>query len=317
MSEVLLLGGYGGHTGQALGIAKYLREKGIEFDVLTLEGTERRYADSGARRIMTTKQFLEPTTGKFLPLSIPKILIDTLKLGKYKVVIANGSVFALPPTFLLKLRGSKIINVETIDAVVEPSRAPKIIHRYADVTFVQWPELKRHYPNALVSGPIFEPLKYEPEEGDYILVTAGTKGYKDLFDAVVRQFDKEEIVLQVGKMPIDRYKDKAKVVFSFSYDFHKWLAKAKAVITTFPSSTAAIASLGFRKPTVIVPHYGHRAVPMSNMEPFAKKTGCVIANLNELKEAVEKAIRSRASMPKYEHGGKKVAEKVLELLEES
>ncbi len=308
--KVLLLGGLGGHAGQALGIAHYLAKERIEFDVLTLPGTEWRF-EGLASKVLTAPQAIKPITGELDVKSLFKVIATIVKLKKYKVVIANGSNFAVPPSIWEKLRGARLINVEIIDAVVEPSRAPRLLHKFSDVTFVQWEELREKYPGSKVSGPVYEPPKYEPRDEGYILVTAGSLGYKELFDAAVRTFEPEELVIQTGKVPPEKYK--VKKSFSFSKDFHRWIAGARAVITTFPGSTSAIASLGYGKPVVIVPNFElARGSPLTNMKPLARKLGAEVASLDGLKEALERAIRKER--PKYPHGGERIVQEVIDML---
>ena len=313
-SKVLVLGGIGGHSGQAFAISHYLKEAKIEFDVMTLPGTEWRF-EGLANEIITLDQLLLPPNRRPNPKALPKMLLKLLKMKRYKVMVANGSNFAVPPALMGKLKGSKLINVESLDAVVEPSKAAKFLSRFSDVDIVQWEELKEFYVNALVSGPIFEPPLYEPRDEGYILVTAGTLGYEELFVEAVKQLsDKYQLLIQTGRVDPERFKGKNVKAFRYSKDFHKLLANAKAVIGVFPATTPATAALAYDKPTVIVPNPNLKsASSLKNMKPFAERIGAVIGDLKNLKESLERAFEVRR--PKYENGAKVVVKKVVEMLQ--
>ncbi len=309
--DVLLLGGVGGHSGQAYALAQFLRACEIPFDVLTYPGTEARFRGL-ARKVLVTPQILEPVTRRFNATNLLIVIKKLLTLKKYKVVIANGSNFGVPPSLWEKMLGAKLVNVEMLDAVVKPTKAAKFLHRFADVTFVQWDELLPHYPGAKVSGPIFEPPEYEPREGDYILVTAGTYGYEELFEAAARSFGKE-VVLQTGRVDPSKYKGMVREAFTFDPDFHRWLANARAVIGVFPGTTPAIARLAYCKPVVVVPNPKlPHSTPPENMKPFVEKIGAVIGDLGNLEDSLSEALRKEC--PRYENGALRVVEEVLGLI---
>ena len=312
-AEVLLVGGMGGHAGQARVIGIFLKKCHVNFDVITLKGTEWRF-EGLAERVLTAPQVLEPVTARFRPRFLLELIPKLLKLKRYKVVITNGSNFAIPPALWERILMSKLINIEVVDAVIKPTKAPRVLHRFSTLTMVQWEELMPYYPGAEVSGPIYEPPVYEPRDEGYVLVTAGSVGYKKLFDKAVEQLSKNfELVIQTGKVPPALYKDKVKEAFSFSKDFHRWLSRAKAVITTYPGSTSVIASLSYRKPVVIVPNDELlKAAPKENMEPLARKIGAVVSSLDGLEKSLEEALKKRP--PKYENGAKKVVDRAIALL---
>jgi len=310
--EVLVLGGVGGHSGQAFAISYFLKKEDINFDVLTVEGTEARFRDL-ARKVLTAPQALEVGSGRFRARKALKVILRLISLRKYKVVIANGSNFAVPFSLWEKVLGAKLINLEMLDAVVKPTRSPRLLHKFSTVTFVQWEEMLKHYKGAKVSGPVYEPPLERPEEGDYLLVTAGTLGYRELFDSVVEELGSYKLVLQTGKVPPDAYRRKAWKVFSYSANFHKWIARAKAVIGVFPGTTPAIARLAYSKPVVIVPNYHlRRSTPFENMRPFAKKLRISIGELGNLEDALEEAFQTPP--PKYQNGAERIAGEVASLL---
>lgn len=71
-----------------------------------------------------------------------------------RLVISTGADVAVPTVLLGKLLGARVIFIETA-AAPEGSLSGRICHRVADLFIVQWPELARRYPGAVVaSGPL-------------------------------------------------------------------------------------------------------------------------------------------------------------------
>jgi len=305
--KILVVGGLGGHAGQALAVAEALRGLGAEVEVLTLKGTEKRFEGF---KVHSCDQPVPPGRGRPTLRGTLSSLLTSLKLKKYDAVVLNGSNFALVPGFVQKLKGSKVINVEVVDAVVEPTRASRIAHKFADLTALHWEEQRLAYPSkSEVFGPIVEPRRYEPRDEGYVLVTAGSLGYEELFDAAAEALGKEA-VLQTGRVPPERYRGKVKEAFSFSYDFHRWMAGASVVVGTFPGSTLAIAAISYGKPTVMIPNPKlRRGASMKNMLPLAEKLNSVVAGLSGLREAVEEARKKKP--PKYPDGARRLAHFLL------
>jgi UDP-N-acetylglucosamine:LPS N-acetylglucosamine transferase len=59
---------------------------------------------------------------------------------------------AVPFSVLGKLLGKKVIFVEDYSRVSKASTSGKIIYRFSDLFFVQWPELKAVYPKGIYAG---------------------------------------------------------------------------------------------------------------------------------------------------------------------
>ncbi len=69
-----------------------------------------------------------------------------------KIILSTGSGIALATCMMGKLAGSKIIYIESGARVTEPSKTGKFMYRYADVFYVQWKGMLKHYPNAIYVG---------------------------------------------------------------------------------------------------------------------------------------------------------------------
>lgn len=72
-----------------------------------------------------------------------------------RAIISAGPGVAVPVCILAKLLGIKVIYIETGSRVFSLSSTGRILYRFADLFFVQWPELLRAYPRAIYEGRLF------------------------------------------------------------------------------------------------------------------------------------------------------------------
>ena len=75
---------------------------------------------------------------------------------KYRpaVIITTGSNIAVSLFLYGKFKGSKLIFIETRAKVYSKTMTGKIVGKLADKVFVQWPEMKKIYPNAEYLGTL-------------------------------------------------------------------------------------------------------------------------------------------------------------------
>lgn len=76
--------------------------------------------------------------------------------NKYRpvVIITTGSNIAVGLFLYGWIRGSKLIFIETRAKVYSKTITGKIVSKVADKIFVQWPEMKKVYPNAEYCGTL-------------------------------------------------------------------------------------------------------------------------------------------------------------------
>lgn len=70
------------------------------------------------------------------------------------VIVTTGSNIAVGLFLYGKLKGSKLIFIETRAKVYSKTVTGKIVGKVADKIFVQWPEMKKIYPNAEYLGTL-------------------------------------------------------------------------------------------------------------------------------------------------------------------
>ena len=90
-----------------------------------------------------------------------KMLINTFRSfyiiikEKPDVVISSGVLATVPLCLLAKFFRKKLIYIESFAKVNTPTKTGKLLYKYADQFYVQWPQMKNIYPNAIYLGGIY------------------------------------------------------------------------------------------------------------------------------------------------------------------
>lgn len=152
MKKILFAASSGGHLEEVLA----LRQLGEEYEtVLITEKTE--YAVN----FWQDKVYLMPQVNrkelKSLLLYVVCFFRTLIILIREKpdVVFSTGAMIAFPALLLGKTMGKKIIFVECMFNVNEPTMTGKLTYRFADLFLVQWEEMLDVYPNAIFGGRVF------------------------------------------------------------------------------------------------------------------------------------------------------------------
>lgn len=85
------------------------------------------------------------------------LLVECRKIWKRHrpaVIITTGSNIAVGLFLYAKLKGSKLIFIETRAKVYSKTLTGKLVSWCSDKIFVQWPEMKKIYPNAEYCGTL-------------------------------------------------------------------------------------------------------------------------------------------------------------------
>lgn len=71
------------------------------------------------------------------------------------VVITTGVLAMIPICLLVKLFRGKLIYIESFAKVTSPTVTGKLMYKFADQFYVQWPQMKEIYPQAIYLGGIY------------------------------------------------------------------------------------------------------------------------------------------------------------------
>ena len=92
---------------------------------------------------------------------VPRMISNTFRSLKiYRkekpdVVICTGVLAMIPMCLIAKLHGKKLIYIESFAKVTSATLSGKLLYRFADQFYVQWPQMKEIYPNAIYLGGIY------------------------------------------------------------------------------------------------------------------------------------------------------------------
>lgn len=159
MKKVMFIASTGGHLDELLQLGpcfkKYdyslvtektksnlgLKNKHVGRVHYIISGT---YTTLGAKLLYPFKLFLNCWISLFLMIKL-----------RPDVVVTTGSHNVGPMCCLAKIFRKKVIFIETFANRTSPTKAGKIIYKFADVFIVQWEEMLQFYPNAIYGGWIY------------------------------------------------------------------------------------------------------------------------------------------------------------------
>lgn len=71
------------------------------------------------------------------------------------VIVSTGAGASYPTLRIGKLLKKKIIYIESFAKIENSSKTGMLVYPFADHFFIQWPELKKKYPNAEYHGTVY------------------------------------------------------------------------------------------------------------------------------------------------------------------
>ena len=92
---------------------------------------------------------------------IPRMIVNTYRSIKIflkerpDVVICTGVLAMIPICLLAKFCGKKLIYIESFAKVTSPTLSGKLLYKFADQFYVQWPQMLEIYPKAIYLGGIY------------------------------------------------------------------------------------------------------------------------------------------------------------------
>ena len=150
--KICLAASSGGHLEQLITLAPYL----MEYDKFFV--TEKTKYDSMTK---DRKVYLLKQTNRREIMCIPNLIINSFKsmyiLIKEKpdVVITTGVLSVIPLALLAKLFRKKLIYIESYAKIDDATLSGKLLYKFADAFYVQWPEMLKIFPNAKYVGGIY------------------------------------------------------------------------------------------------------------------------------------------------------------------
>jgi beta-1,4-N-acetylglucosaminyltransferase len=154
--KILVVLGSGGHTKEMIRLVDLLGQR-YEYGYLVAEDDElspqKIRVPGPVHRVMRPRW---KDTG--LPVVVARTLCSAFQALvalvrlRPRAIVSTGPGPAVPASLLAKLLGIKVIYIETGSRVFALSSSGRILYRFADLFFVQWPELLQSYPKAIYAG---------------------------------------------------------------------------------------------------------------------------------------------------------------------
>jgi len=316
--HVLILAGYGGHTGEAYALAQELHGK-VKLLFLVPEGDK--LSKARLSRFGKVDTLILPRGPKtpyhvFIPRLLKAFVQSFRKVSsEFDVVVSLGSNFCIPPALVAWAKRIPVVNIETFIRFVKPAKTTRILQYFSKITALQWEEQKK-FLKGIVVGPLIPKPEVKPWDGGYILVTGGTYGHKLLFD-ILAESDLRNVVLQTGKMNPAPYikKHPEWKVITVTEDFHKLIAGASLIVTHF--GYTVLETIAYRKPALLVPPYSEwtRTAGPKDAECFARKFNYVLVseiNLENLLKGIKEATKRK--VPTLPNGTENLAHIIISML---
>jgi beta-1,4-N-acetylglucosaminyltransferase len=115
--------------------ADQLRIEGQIYRLLRPRGKDTGYLRAALRTLVTAFQAL-------------RVLLRV----RPKAILSTGPAIVVPVAILGKLLGARVIFVETGSRIKTVSMTGRIMYHWADLYFVQWPQLQKKLPRAIYAG---------------------------------------------------------------------------------------------------------------------------------------------------------------------
>ncbi|MCG3108074.1 UDP-N-acetylglucosamine--N-acetylmuramyl-(pentapeptide) pyrophosphoryl-undecaprenol N-acetylglucosamine transferase [Metallosphaera sp. J1] len=316
MKRLLIIASGGGHTGFAKAIAEYLPFKA---DFVIPEGDE------------NSRKLVSPYAGKIYEVSKPRdpkgsnyslvtkgfrALHQSISLPRYDVVVATGSNHSVIPSLFQRVKGSTLFALESQDRIVTRGKAVSVLSHFSKGVFLHWKEQSSLYRNGIVVGPILQRRKYDPVDEGYILVTAGTEGFKALFDKI-SNLGLTNLIIQTGKVSPEPYAKKGIKAFSFDPDIERLIAGA-SVIITHQGKTAMESAVLYGKPTILVFNRSlTRAATFEDVKLYSEIIGARFLEDPSTwdDEKLVEAINERKKPNSHQPGTEKLVKVIMDYLE--
>lgn len=323
MGRVVLLAGGGGHTGYAYALAQHLHKK-VDLTILIPQGddlTRQRLSKFGEPIELPKGRGASGASKTQFALKMLKSYFKSLRVVKQdSIVVSTGSNFSLPPCAAALFKDTKIVNIESSIRFTKASKTARLLYPLSSITALHWHEQRELFERGIVFGPLLSKPEHPITNDGSIVVTGGTLGHQQLFDAVMGS-NLKNVVLQLGPHYTDELADIVKgshstwTVMAWTNEMPKYLAKAKAVITHF-GMTALDAALLYGKPVIMsVNPEWKLTVGMSDAVMFAAKVGAGM--LTEFKpDSVETAVEYAMPPRAVESGTEKLGNTIAAMSEE-
>jgi UDP-N-acetylglucosamine:LPS N-acetylglucosamine transferase len=154
--KMLVVLGEGGHTTELLNLVDLLGDR-YEYHYIISDKdnlSAEQIKQAGPLHILPRPRGKDTAMLKAVYLTFLATIrsISILLNVRPDAILSTGPAIAVPVSFLGKLLGARVIFVETGSRICALSLTGRIMYRWADLFFVQWPQLADQLPKAVYAG---------------------------------------------------------------------------------------------------------------------------------------------------------------------
>ena len=154
--KLLIVLGEGGHTTELLNLVDLLGER---YDYHYVVSKEDSLSADQIRRPGPVYRLTRPRGKDTGAISALFRLVKTstqawsvLLHVRPQAILSTGPAILVPVAILGKILGARVIFVETGSRITTVSMTGRIMYHWADLYFVQWPQLREKLPRAIYAG---------------------------------------------------------------------------------------------------------------------------------------------------------------------
>jgi hypothetical protein len=85
------------------------------------------------------------------------LALRTVRRREVQAIVTTGAGVAVPFAIIARLKGVKVVYIESMARITSPSLTGRLIYPFADTFIVQWPGLQRFFRRAQMFGTVFDP----------------------------------------------------------------------------------------------------------------------------------------------------------------
>jgi len=151
-ADVLLVCTAGGHLLQLWSLREAWADRTHAWVVASHEGSDVDSLLAGDRVFFAHSPANRSLKNLIRNLLLARRLLQQLRP---RVVLTTGAAVAVPFAWIARLRGIRIVYVESLARAERPSLSCRLVSPVADRVYVQWPELLAALPRARYAGKVF------------------------------------------------------------------------------------------------------------------------------------------------------------------
>ena len=156
MKKVLFISSTGGHLNELMQLKPLFKK--YDYHIITekdkvTEKLKEEYREKITYLPYGTRAKIFSYIFKYSYLCLKSIYLYFKLRPKY--IVTTGTHTVIPICYLGKLFGTKIIFIETFASINRKTLSGKMIYPISDLFIVQWEEMLKHYPKAVLGGSIY------------------------------------------------------------------------------------------------------------------------------------------------------------------